>query len=88
MSARELLMKKFETLLPEDQQKVVEFVEFLEYSRKSNQKPGNIKQKVVSPLGERLQKIRDKIVASGQPLLTSEEADREKAERRGGYQGE
>lgn len=88
MSARELLIKKFETLLPEDQQKVMEFVEFLEYSRKSNQRQGNIEHTVVSPLGERLQKIRDKIVASGQPLLTSEEADREKAERRGGYQGE
>ena len=81
MSVKELLIKKFETLLPEEQQRVIEFVEFLEFSRKSQQQE-TIKP-VISPLGERLQKIRDKIVTSGQSLLTPEEAEREKAERRG-----
>lgn len=88
MSVKELLLKKFDTLLPEDQQKVMEFVEFLEYSRNFQKRQETIESVGVSPLGERLQKIRDKIVTSGQPLLTPEKADREKAERRGGYQGE
>ncbi len=87
MSVKELLIKKFETLLPEEQQKVVEFVEFLEYSRKSQVKQEATESARVSPLGERLQNIRNKIVTSGQPLLTPEEADWEKAERRGGYRG-
>jgi hypothetical protein len=34
-------------------------------------------------LGERLAQIREKIVASGEPLLSWEEIEREVAERRG-----
>jgi hypothetical protein len=34
-------------------------------------------------LGERLAQIREKIVASGEPLLSWEEIEREFAERRG-----
>jgi hypothetical protein len=37
----------------------------------------------LSPLGEQLAKIREEIVASGDPLLSWEELDREVAERRG-----
>ncbi len=39
-----------------------------------------------SQLGKKLQGIRDQIVASGMPLLTPEEVEREVLERRGGYQ--
>lgn len=88
MSVKELLMEKFETLLPEEQQRVIEFVEFLEYSRSSQKRQEITESVAVSSLGEKLQNIRDKIVTSGQPLLTPEEADREKAKRRGGYQDE
>ena len=38
------------------------------------------------PLGERLRKLRKEIVASGVPRLDWEGVEREKAERRGGYQ--
>ncbi len=38
------------------------------------------------PLGERLRKIREEIVASGVSLLDWEGVEREKADRRGGYQ--
>lgn len=37
----------------------------------------------LSPLGEQLLRIREEIVASGEPLLSWEELDREVAERRG-----
>jgi hypothetical protein len=35
-------------------------------------------------LGQKLRKIRQEIIDSGMPLLTADEADKEKAERRGG----
>jgi predicted DNA-binding antitoxin AbrB/MazE fold protein len=37
-------------------------------------------------LGEKLRKIRQKIVDSGIPLLSEEEVEREKATRQGGWQ--
>ncbi|WP_017295081.1 hypothetical protein [Geminocystis herdmanii] len=37
-------------------------------------------------LGEKLRKIRQKIVDSGIPLLSEEEVEREKAIRQGGWQ--
>jgi predicted DNA-binding antitoxin AbrB/MazE fold protein len=37
-------------------------------------------------LGEKLRKIRQKIVDSGIPLLNEEEVEREKATRQGGWQ--
>lgn len=36
---------------------------------------------------QKLQQVRERIVASGLPLLNQEEIEQEKAERRGGYQG-
>jgi hypothetical protein len=37
-------------------------------------------------LGEQLLRIRERIVASGEPLLSWEEIDREVAERRGDFE--
>lgn len=42
-------------------------------------------QPEISKLGERLKSIRDRIIASGMPLLTPEEVEQELLERRGGY---
>ncbi|VXD14160.1 conserved hypothetical protein [Planktothrix serta PCC 8927] len=42
--------------------------------------------KTLSDLGIKLQKIREKIVASGVILLSAEDIELEKAKRRGGYQ--
>ena len=36
-----------------------------------------------TPLGKRLLRLRERIVASGEPLLTWDEVEREVAERRG-----
>jgi hypothetical protein len=44
-----------------------------------------IPKKLGSKLGQKLREIRQEIIASGIPLLTAEEADKEKVERRGGY---
>lgn len=88
MTIKELLIKKLETLLPEEQEKVIEFVDFLAYSRQAKTQQLLSNEKAVSPLGNRLREIRAEIIASGESLLTPEEADREKAERRGGYQGD
>ena len=51
-----------------------------------------VKAKVAEPeisvLGKKLLEIRARIEASGVPLLTSEEIEREVAHRRGGYYDE
>ena len=86
MTIKELLIEKVANLLPEEQEKVVEFINFLEFSRHVKERQSLPKDKAVSPLGNRLREIRAEIIASGEPLLTSEQADCEKAERRGGYQ--
>lgn len=85
MAVKELFIQKLEALLPDEQEKVIEFIEFLEFSRKA--KVQN-KEKAVLPLGKRLREIRAEIIIAGEPLLTPEEVDHEKAERRGGYQGD
>jgi len=85
MVVKELLLEKWEALLPEEQAKVIEFLEF---SRKAKVRQLSPEEIVVSTLGNRLREIRAEIIASGEPLLTPEEADLEKVERRGGYQGD
>jgi aromatic ring-opening dioxygenase catalytic subunit (LigB family) len=85
MTVEQILLEKWRSLPPDKQQEVFDFVEFLQSRQVSlSQKPAL--QEAQSKLGERLQQIREKIVASGTLLLTDEEIDREVAERRGGYQ--
>lgn len=71
------LLDKWQTLDPDEQAKVLEFMDALERQKQPKKSP--------SALGQKLRQIRQNIVDSGIPLLTAEEADREKAERRGGY---
>ncbi len=73
----EQLLDKWQALDPDDREKVLAFIDLLD-RQKQPKKP-------TSSLGKRLRKIRQEIIDSGIPLLTAEEADREKAERRGGY---
>lgn len=42
--------------------------------------------KSTSSLGKKLRSIRQEIIVSTLPLLTAEEVEKKKAERRGGYQ--
>jgi len=72
----EKLLDKLQALNADEKEKVLAFID----------DPQRQKQPIKSPsdLGKKLRKIRQEIIDSGIPLLTAEEADREKAERRGG----
>ncbi|MBW4598636.1 MAG: hypothetical protein KME29_03245 [Calothrix sp. FI2-JRJ7] len=76
MSLEEDLLTKWRSLPKDKQEQVEDFVEFL-YLKTSPNKP---------PLGERLRQLRAEIVASGEPLLTQEEIEKEVASRRGRFQ--
>ena len=71
------LLEKWQSLDSEEQQQVLAFIDAIDRTKKPT-KPS-------SPLGEKLRKIRQEIIESGIPLLTPEEIQQEKAERRGGY---
>jgi hypothetical protein len=93
MNAESLLLNEWRKLPAEKQQQVIDFVLFLESQRKepfpsigSSKKPKTIDM-AETKLGDRLLKIRQKIVESGVPLLGAEEIEKEIAERRGGYRG-
>ncbi|NEP42688.1 MAG: hypothetical protein F6K35_27085 [Okeania sp. SIO2H7] len=91
MNAENLLLNKWRNLPVEKQQEVIDFVAFLEA-----QINGTIPKsdRPISPLNSqssqssfavKLLESRQRIVASGQPLLGPEEIEKEIAERRGGY---
>lgn len=75
--AEQELLEKWRELPLDKQQQVLEFVEFIHLKHSGDK----------IPLGERLRQIREKIVASGKPLLDEEEIAKELASRRGGLQG-
>jgi hypothetical protein len=74
------LLDKWDALDIEEREKVLAFIDSL-----SSQKQ---QRKSTSALGQKLRQIRQEIIDSGVPLLTAEEVETEKAERRGGYLGE
>lgn len=77
MTTEELVIEKFRELNPEQHQQVWEFINAL---------PKPIEKAEISPLGKKLRELRAQIVASGEPLLSREDLDREIAERRGGIE--
>ena len=74
----EQLLNKWQNLEPDEQAKVLAFIDSLSQQKKLS--------KSTSSLGKKLRAIRQEIIASGVPLLTAKEVEKEKAERRGGYQ--
>ncbi|NEP43895.1 MAG: hypothetical protein F6K35_33610 [Okeania sp. SIO2H7] len=74
------LLDKWQALDAEEREKVLAFIDSL-YRQKQESKS-------TSSLGKKLRKIRQEIIDAGVPLLTAEEVEIEKAERRGGYLGE
>ncbi|MBD2615999.1 MAG: DUF2281 domain-containing protein [Nostoc sp. ZfuVER08] len=76
MSTEQELLTKWRSLPQDKQEEVLDFVEFLSLKKSANQ----------TPLGERLQQIRTRIVASGKHLLDEDEIEKELASRRGGLQ--
>ncbi|BAY74762.1 hypothetical protein NIES25_11760 [Nostoc linckia NIES-25] len=76
MSTEQELLTKWRSLPQHKQEEVLDFVEFLSLKNTANK----------TPLGERLQQIRTRIVASGKHLLDEDEIEKELASRRGGLQ--
>lgn len=74
MSPEQELLEKWRSLPENKREEVLDFVGYL-HLQNSAKKP---------PLGERLRKIREKIVASGKHLLNEDEIEKELASRRGG----
>lgn len=60
------------SLPPDKQQEVIDFVEFLEF-KKIATTGHEAKPETKLPLGDRLRKIREEIVASGMPLWIGKE---------------
>ncbi|MEC4807269.1 MAG: hypothetical protein SAJ12_22435 [Jaaginema sp. PMC 1079.18] len=85
MSTEEKLLEKWRSLPLRKQQEVANFVEFL--YRQNQLEPSSKPELSKKKRSEKLQQVRERIVASGLPLLSKEEIEQEKAERRGGYQG-
>jgi len=83
MTQEQLLVSKWRELPLEKKQEVLDFVEFLHTKTSTTGADSTDLHKPA--LGERLQQIRDKIVASSIPLLSEDEVAREVAARRGGY---
>jgi len=86
MATVELLLEKWHSLTLEQQQAVLRFIELLDTNVIRATDPAFVQAK--TPLGKKLQEIRAQIIASGEPLLTIEDVEREVAERRGGYRGD
>lgn len=59
-----------------------------EIPKKPPEPDSSIPAEPISPLGQKLREIRRRIVASGEPLLSWDELEKELAERRGGVPGE
>ncbi|RUR72689.1 hypothetical protein ACF3DV_06445 [Chlorogloeopsis fritschii PCC 9212] len=76
MSKEEQLLEYWRELSPEAQDQVIQFAQSLK------PQPEFVPQ---TPLGKKLWEIRQRIVASGAPLLSDEELEQELRERRGGW---
>ena len=74
----EKLLSKWQTLEPDEQAKVLAFIDSISQQKKLG--------KSTSSLGKKLRAIRQEIIADGVPLLTAEQVEKEKERRRGGYQ--
>jgi hypothetical protein len=66
MNSEQELLTKWRSLPQEKQEKVLDFVEFLGLKNSANK----------VPLGERLQQIRTRLVASGKNLLDEDEIEK------------
>lgn len=79
MGKEDLLLESWRKLPPAEQDKVLNYLNTL-----NAEIPDQSLQLSVSPLGQRLQQIRMRIVASRVPLLDWDDLEKEIADRRGG----
>ena len=73
----EQLLDKWQNLEPEEQTKVLDFINSISQQKTTSKSTSN--------LGKKLRTIRQEIINSGVDLLTAEQVEQEKAERRGGF---
>lgn len=86
MKNEQILLETWQSLTPDKQQEVIDFLQFLKQKYPEKNKLLNIEKQERLEKVKKLQSIRDKIVASGEPLLTADEIEQEVLERRGGIQ--
>ena len=86
MKNEQILLETWQSLTPDKQQEVIDFLQFLKQKYPEKNKLLNIEKQERLEKVQKLQSIRDKIVASGEPLLTADEIEQEVLERRGGIQ--
>ena len=86
MSTLERVVERLKELPPEKQQQVLDFVEFVRDRALAAgaEETAGVPAGPPTALGRRLRAIRERIEASGEPLLDADEVLRELAERRGG----
>ena len=86
MKNEQILLETWQSLTPDKQQEVIDFLQFLKQKYPEKNELLNIEKQERLEKVKKLQSIRDKIVASGEPLLTADEIEQEVLERRGGIQ--
>jgi hypothetical protein len=77
MISEQELLTKWRFLPQNKQEAILDFIEFLDLKNSANK----------TPLGERLQQILTRIVASGKHLLDEDEIEKELASQRGRLHG-
>lgn len=75
MFTEQQLLEKWRSLPKDKQEEVINFIEFI-----------HLKSATKVSLGNHLRQIRERIIASGKPLLDEEGIAKELASRRGGLQ--
>jgi hypothetical protein len=83
MVQQEELLEKWRELIPQKQQKVLEFVELLKSESETTPPESDFVPQ--TPLGKKLWEIRQRAIAAGLQLLNEDEIEQELAARRGGY---
>jgi hypothetical protein len=86
MNNEQILLETWQSLTADKQQEVIDFLQFLKHKYSPENKSLNREKQERLEKVQKLQNIRDKILASGQPLLTADEIEKEVLERRGGVQ--
>ena len=83
MTQEQDLLVRWRSLPAEQQQTVLDFIQFLHTKRPSAPVAASAAQ---PSLGDRLRNLRSQIVASGEPLLSQAALEQELASRRGGVE--
>lgn len=87
MTAEQLLLERWRSLPPDDQAQVLQFVEFLHFSRAEPSLSACAPEPSHSSRADKLRALRTQIDAAGEPQLSWAEIDEELEARQGGSRG-